>query len=153
MYIYYILLYLSCIKKSSADHFFMYSIFAIIDDNSRFIVGYGISPEKTSDFCISILKNTIQHHTVAPFIYWSDNGGENIADDMQAFLAENDIFHIRTAPRQPQSNGKIERFWSKLQKFIQYSNDWDEVEQRVALYIHYYNNVIPHNINSYIFIR
>ena len=98
--------------------------YSLIDDNSRYIVGYGELPDCTADSCLNILKNAIEEYG-KPFAIWSDNGSEtkSIFDE---FLNDNGIHHIRTRVYTPQQNGKIERFWRTFENLYQ-SETIDEI--------------------------
>lgn len=111
-------------------------LYSIIDDRSRFIVGYEVIVEKSADQCKRILENAIQTYG-KPAIMWTDNGGENTADKMMGFLKTNRIYPVFITPGNPQQNGKIEAFWPKLDDFIS-----DESE--IANYIYVYNNLKAH---------
>lgn len=108
-------------------------LYCIIDDRSRFIVGYGLLANKTQNECIKILKNAIQTYG-APCIMWTDNGGENKGQIMLDFLKENRIYPAFITPGNPQQNGKIERFWQKLEDCTQCPSDIDK-------FIYQYNHI------------
>ena len=48
-----------------------------------------------------------------------------------------------TLPGNPQSNGKIEKFWSSLDKHIE-GDQWEDVYESIKKYIFDYNYKIPH---------
>ena len=72
-------------------------LLALLDDRSRFIVGYGISDFKTSIFCIDVFKKAIDTYT-KPLVYWSDNGTENKSEIMKKFCDDNSISQVFTIP-------------------------------------------------------
>ena len=120
-------------------------LFALIDDRSRMIVGFNLLNTKTADGVIQTLDETIKRLNVSPFIYWSDNGGENIADSVCHFLESHGIIPIRTIPGNPESNGKIERFWPNVQKRLDKIQTWDEALYVIINYIGIYNYETPHS--------
>ena len=119
-------------------------IFALMDDCSRFIVGFSIGTNKDADLVLTCFIETESTVGRAPLIYWSDNGKENLAQSVQSHLAENNIKHVRTRPRNPQSNGKIERFWPTLEAGIKNSVSWEDLYDKVDSFIYYYNNERRH---------
>ena len=106
-------------------------IFALIDDRSRYIVGYGIFSKKTASNVLDVFKKTIETNGVKPLAYWCDNGTENIAKEVKNYLSENEIYQILTIPGNPQSNGKIERFWLGLDKRIKDPTTIGQIERAI----------------------
>ena len=107
-------------------------LYALIDDNSRFIVHYAIVDDKS---CATI-ANEFQkacHYSKwgPPLVYWSDNGGENIGPEIRVIFNRHKIQLIRTLPANPQSNGKIERWWQGVEARIKGAQSWEEVAARI----------------------
>lgn len=75
-----------------------------------------------------------------PLVFWSDNGKENIAQSVHDFLSQNEIDHIRIVPGNPQSNGKIERFWPTIDNCLKGATTWEDVYERIRNRINDYNN-------------
>ena len=119
-------------------------LFALMDDKSRFIVGYGLSDTKTSSFLISVFSDAIDFYDVSPYYYWSDNGRENTSKEMAKYLSDIGTIPIRTKPYNPQQNGKIERWWSELEKRIGDSQTWEEVYEKIDEFVDVYNFKLPH---------
>ena len=90
-------------------------LFALIDDKSRFITGWGMFEHKTCFNCIQVFNKAIENYG-RPLCYFSDNGKENVGSPMKAFLHHFEIRHITTIPGNPEANGKIEKFWLPLEK-------------------------------------
>ena len=107
--------------------------YSIIDDYSRYIVGYKRLPDRTAQSCLNVLKSAIQN-CEKPFCVWSDNGSETL-NVFSQFLNENSIKVAKTKPHCPQQNGKIERFWQTFET-LRKNNSIDEAIER-------YNNT-PH---------
>ena len=118
-------------------------LFALIDDRSRFIVGWGISEKKDQELVFNVLNESFQNHTT-PLAFWTDNGKENVNIKINQLLRSHNIYHIKTKPRTPRANGKIERWWVNLEKTFSKDDTWDIVEQKVDNYVNNYNNMIPH---------
>ena len=119
-------------------------IFALMDDCSRFIVGFKIGLKKDADLVLDCFIETCSTVGRSPLIFWSDNGKENTAEKVQEFLTANNIKHVRTRPRNPQSNGKIERFWPTLEAGLKNSTTWEELYDKVDSFIYYYNHERRH---------
>ena len=96
-------------------------LFALIDDKSRYIINYGLFDEKTTKVVYKTLKHAIAVYG-APFIFWSDNGGENVSGLISGFLEAMHIIQTTTPPKTPQANGKIEVWWKGLDKFFPLCN-------------------------------
>ena len=120
-------------------------LFALMDDRSRFIVGYGLSDSKTSSFIISVFDDAIDFYEVSPLFYWSDNGRENTSKEMVSYLSSIGTRPIRTKPYNPQQNGKIERWWPELEKRIANSKTWDEIGSKIDDFVDVYNFKLPHS--------
>ena len=120
-------------------------LFALLDDRSRFIVGWGLYDQKNSQAVISTFQAAIENIGETPLIYWSDNGGENRSDLTRHFLRTHNIHQIFTTPSNPQQNGKMERWWRKLDEFLHNATTWDEVFTIIEYYVNIYNYSIPHH--------
>ena len=119
-------------------------LFVIIDDRSRYIVGYDISDNKDMQLVNSVLTKSIQNYG-APFIFWTDNGKENVNNLIKGLLDRYTITHIKTMPHTPRQNGKIERWWIELEKRLCPSDSWEIIYEKINDYIYKYNNIIPHH--------
>ena len=118
------------------------------DDASRFITGYGVFRNATSQNSILVLEQAIKSYGV-PRQLMTDHGVQFTSlpretcssprpNDFQLFLQSYDIKHIKARVKHPQSNGKVERVGQTLQKLWRYFHCWD-----VA--VEYYNFRRPHS--------
>ena len=119
-------------------------LFALMDDRSRFIVGHKIIDDKTAKSIKEVFHQAVKKYA-SPLIYWADNGKENTAILMKNFLLKNQIHLVTIVPGNPQSNGKIERFWVEVDKRIKDCKSWEEIEEKIDKFINNYNNHIPHH--------
>jgi len=120
-------------------------IIAYLDDASRLIVGYGVFDNATTENAMKVLKEAIDNYGKSESIL-TDRGtqfyasaGEKKAKGVskfEKFLEENGIKHI-VARVNPQTNGKIERFYGTLEDKARYFETLDEFVER-------YNCKRPH---------
>jgi transposase InsO family protein len=72
----------------------------------------------------------------------SDNGAQFIAEAFAEFVKEQELVHVRIAPRRPCTNGIAERFVRTLKEWLKYQT-WNSPEELAALlikFIEYYND-------------
>jgi transposase InsO family protein len=125
-------------------------VIGIIDDHSRFLVGWGLYRRQTTDAVLEVLKGAIGQWG-APREILSDNGRQFVAwrgeTRFQRVLKQQGIQHVRSAPHHPMTLGKIERFWQTLWReylgeavFASYA----DACRRLDHWIQYYNHQRPH---------
>jgi hypothetical protein len=107
---------------------------AFLDDASRRVMGWSFLTDKKATSTRDVLRKTMEANHVKPYAIWSDNGAE-FKGEFQSFLQEQDIRHVHTAPRNPQQNGKMERFWPTAEKCA----SWDGMDYCIKAY-----NRFPH---------
>ena len=122
-------------------------LIAILDDASRFIVGYGLFDNATQNNSILVMQQAITKYG-APKQLVSDHGVQftSIAREtclepndnkFQKFLKENNIQHIKARIKHPQTNGKLERWW-QTNKYL--CNHFGSLKKGIT----YYNERRPH---------
>jgi len=105
------------------------------DDASRFITGYGVFRNATSQNSNLVLEQAIKSYGV-PSQLMTDHGVQFTSlpretcssprpNDFQLFLQSYDIKHIKARVKHPQSNGKVERAGQTLQKLWRHFHCWD----------------------------
>jgi len=92
-------------------------LIAYLDDASRFIAGYGIFDEATTEDAISVLERSINRYA-KPLELLTDHGSQFYANfgqiksvgisSFQQYLADRMINHILGRVQHPQTDGKIE---------------------------------------------
>jgi putative transposase len=121
-------------------------LIAYLDDASRFIVGYGIFDEATTENAISVLDDCINRYgrpqellTDHGSQFYTNFGGMKAAgmSKFQQYLIDKKINHILGRVHHPQTNGKIERFYETFQSKIQHFNSMEE-------FVIWYNTKRPH---------
>jgi transposase InsO family protein len=123
---------------------------AFMDDNSRFITGYGIHASQSAAMVLEVVRTAIVAHGT-PQEMLTDNGSQYVTwRGTSAFHREMDkrgIKQIVAKPQRPQTLGKIERFWGTLwRECIETSVfvDLDDARRRIGHFIDYYNFQRPH---------
>jgi len=123
---------------------------AFLDDNSRYVVGYGLHASMTGALVIEALKSAISGYGL-PEEVLSDQGPQYHTwrgkTRFTKELASLGIRHILARARNPQTLGKAERFWGTLWRecvsgavFL----DVEDARRRVGHFIDHYNFQRPH---------
>jgi transposase InsO family protein len=130
----------------------MYPVYlvGIIDDHSRYMVGYGLFRQQTADAVLEVVKGAVGEWG-APREILSDNGRQFAAwrgkTRFQKVLKREGIQHVRSAPHHPKTLGKIERFWQTIwREFLEEAlfASFADAAQRIGHWISYYNHQRPH---------
>lgn len=130
----------------------MYRVYLVgmIDDHSRFIVGWGLFRQQTAEAVLEVARGAIGQWG-APREILSDNGRQFAAwrgeTRFQKVLKQQGIEHVRSAPHHPMTLGKIERFWQTLwREFLSEAvfASFADACQRLEHWIQYYNHQRPH---------
>jgi len=124
---------------------------AFMDDNSRFVVSYGLHASQSTAMVMETLRAGITSYG-APREILTDNGTQFITwRGTSAFRKECDkrgIKQIVSKPQHPQTLGKIERFWGTLWRDFLKSAvfiDMGDARARIGHFIDYYNFRRPHS--------
>jgi transposase InsO family protein len=122
----------------------------IIDDHSRYIVGWGLYRRQTADAVLEVVKGAIGQWG-APREILSDNGRQFVAwhgkSRFQKVLLREGIDHSRSAPHHPMTLGKIERFWQTIwTEFLEEAvfASFADACQRLEHWVAFYNHRRPH---------
>ena len=121
-------------------------LIAYLDDASRFIVGYGVFPEATSERAVEVLREAVGRHG-KPASILTERGIQFYAveaDDrlrgltaFEKYLIENEIRQVLGRVSHPQTNGKVERFFKTVKDKLDRFKSIDEL-------IVWYNVTRPH---------
>jgi putative transposase len=132
-------------KQLSTGEWFL----AILDDASRYVTGYGLFTEATTENTLTVLKQAIAQYG-CPDEILTDRGTQFYASEgerkekgvsqFEQYLAEQGIKHILCRVNHPQTNGKLERFYGVLE---------DKMIRRAQIatipqYVHWHNQIKPH---------
>lgn len=125
-------------------------LIGFMDDNSRFLVSWGLHRLQTAANVIEVFRAGVEKHGM-PKELLSDNGRQYYTwRGKSAFtktLIKMGIRHIRSRPYHPQTLGKIESFWRNLfQECLSQVplSSFEEAQQKIGEYIEYYNFKRPH---------
>ncbi len=130
----------------------MYKVYliGIIDDHSRYLVGWGLYRQQTADAVMEVVKGAIGQWG-APREILSDNGRQFVAwrgkTRFQKTLKQQGIQHVRSAPHHPMTLGKIERFWQTIwREFLEEAvfASFADACQRLDHWMGFYNHQRPH---------
>ena len=119
---------------------------AYLDDASRYIIGYGLFPEATSEHSVEVLVSAITKNG-KPASILTDHGTQFYANEaeekvkglteFEKYLISNEIRQIIGRVQHPQTNGKIERFFRTVEEKLPRFKSLDNL-------IEWYNMRRPH---------
>ncbi len=125
-------------------------LIGFMDDNSRFMVGWGLYRFQKGDNVQEVFRAAIEKRGM-PKEVLSDNGRQYHSwrgkSKFSAMLTKLGIRHIRSRPYHPQTCGKIESFWRNLYQECLTKvplATFEEAEAKIGEYIEYYNFKRPH---------
>ena len=126
-------------------------LISVLDGYSRYILHHELKTSMTElDVEITLEKAHEKYPGEKPRVI-SDNGSQYISKDFQIYLKTVGMQHVRTSPRYPQSNGKIERYHRSIEEECLRSKsliNLDDAREQIAEYVYHYNN---HRLHSSLF--
>jgi putative transposase len=125
-------------------------LIAFEDDSSRLITCYGVFDRPTTEYTIQVLEKGFQDYGV-PREILTDNGSQFVSSinpdtadhSFRKFLEYHGIRHIRARLNNPQTNGKIERFFGEVERRASKFGSVDKV-------VYWHNEIKPHSSLDYI---
>ena len=125
-----------------------YYLSTVLDDYSRYILAYKLSPTMNAQDAEDTLKIALAKAEIDKVKVYhkprllSDNGPAYHSADLAQFLKERRIDHIHGAPYHPMTQGKIERWHRSMKNVIKLQNYYSpsELERAIAEWVEYYNN-------------
>ena len=127
-----------------------YYLQAIIDNYSRYLIGFTLLDTKTADKTYDLIQKCLLVHGI-PETVFMDAGKENTSNDVQYLLKSNSIksrIYLKTTRY---SNSTIEVFFRSLKmNYLRYKRyrKFSELNDLVSKYISDYNQIIPHSALS-----
>ena len=125
-------------------------LIGFMDDNSRFLVGWGLFRFQTTKHVQEVFRAAIEKHGL-PKEVLSDNGRQYYTwrgkSQFTIMLTKLGIAHIRSRPYHPQTCGKIESFWRNMWQECLSAvplSSFEEAEQKIGEYVAHYNFKRPH---------
>jgi transposase InsO family protein len=123
----------------------------IIDDHSRFCVGYELTTDQKGLTMINALHRSIEKYG-KPQQLLTDQGRSFYSWSFeetlfQKYLRDMKIEHIVSEPHSPQTQGKVERMTQTIQKELLYKvrfKNYEHANSELEAYIHRYNYSRPH---------
>ena len=105
-------------------------ILTMVDHCTGWAEAYPI-PDKRNATIAHVFHNSFVSSHGCPEVLVTDNGTEFVARDFTDYLSSMGIKHIRSTPRHPESNGKIERFNRTFKEMLAKAvrnapEDWEE---------------------------
>ena len=124
------------------------------DDASRFVTGYGVFENATTQNALKVLDEAIKHHG-KPASIMTDHGSQFYANEAEARkrgesefekrLVELDIKQILARIKHPQTNGKLERIHGEIQrKLPEFEAILMRTSDPIDLFMKWYNYDRPH---------
>src|SRR5262249_25450693 len=83
---------------------------------SRRNIGLTLGQTVTGSGVVSLLEAVRFERGGLPLVLASDNGSENVNEDVEAYLAKKRVVHLRSLPRTPQHNAWAERAIGELRQ-------------------------------------
>ncbi len=129
-------------------HWGWYYLSTVLDDYSRYIIAWKLSPtmdagdvKDTLDDAIAVTgvdQVKVRHR---PRLL-SDNGPAYVSGELRDYLKERRLGHTRGRPYHPQTQGKIERWHRTMKNVVKLENYYFPGELKLALrdFVAYYNH-------------
>ncbi len=120
-------------------------LIAYEDDASRYIVGYGVFDNATSENSTRVLDGCIRKYG-KPASILTDNGSpfttnpdtiQNAPTIFEHYLMKHKIKHVLSRVHHPQTNGKVEKFFDIFERKVKFFSSVQE-------FMEWYNTVRPH---------
>ena len=124
-----------------------YYLVTVMDDYSRFILGWKLQKDMSSDSLIEVVQEAVDATGMTDVPVdnrtrlLSDNGSGYVSRAFRDYLNLVGIGHILAAPYHPQTNGKIERYQQSLKKQVNqlpYELP-SQLEKAITEFVDYYN--------------
>jgi len=129
-----------------------YYLSTVLDDFSRFIVAWKLcatmrASDVTETLDLALASSGLDQISIVhrPRLL-TDNGSSYIAGDLAEWLDGRGMTHIRSAPRHPQTQGKIERWHQTLKNRILLEHYYvpGDLDDQVAAFVERYNHARYH---------
>ncbi len=123
----------------------------IIDDYSRFLVGWDLFRDQKAQNVIKVFKEAVDRYG-PPKEILSDNGRQFVSwhgiTEFQELLEKLKVKHIKAKPHRPRTLGKLERWHGTLKKElvdVKFFHSLAEARDEIRKYVEYYNYYRTHS--------
>ena len=125
-----------------------YYLSTILDDYSRYIVSWQVSPTMGAEDVTQTLDKALEASGLdtarvrhRPRLL-SDNGPAYLSGDLREYLEAKGMTHTRGAPYHPMTQGKIERWHRSMKNVVKLNNYYapGELKEAIGAFVEYYNN-------------
>lgn len=124
-----------------------YYLSTVLDDYSRYILAYKLSPTMNAQDAEDTLKVALTKAEIEKVKVYhkprllSDNGSAYRSKELATFLKQRRIQHIHGAPYHPMTQGKIERWHRSMKNVVKLQNYYtpSELHQAISDWVEYYN--------------
>jgi transposase InsO family protein len=122
-----------------------YYLSTVLDDYSRYILAWELCPGMQAVDVERTVQAALRASSLKPDQrprILSDNGSAYVSRYLKEYLKGESIEHIRSAPFHPMTQGKIERYHRSMKNVLLLEHYYspDELSQRVAEWVDYYNH-------------
>jgi transposase InsO family protein len=125
-----------------------YYLSTVLDDHSRYILAYRLSPTMNATDAEETLKLALHKAQIEKVKVYhrprllSDNGPAYHSKDLATFLTQWRMQHIHSSPYHPMTQGKIERWHRSMKNVVKLQHYYSpaELAQAIAEWALYYNN-------------
>lgn len=131
----------------------IYFLICVLDGKSRFVVEHDLRVNMTEWDVEMVLQRAHEKYPEAQPRVISDNGSQFISKDFKEFIRFSGFSHVKTAPKHPQSNGKLERFHGTIKKEEIRKNSYlslEDARKHIAAFIEHYNKRRLHGAIYYL---
>lgn len=122
-------------------------LFKIIDDKSRFDLGYSIVKHATTEAAVELIKATINTVGVSPTVFKTDRGTQ-FKVCFNQYLTSVAITHVKSIPYYPRCNAKMERVFLDVEQNVcaiaEPSIEKQALSQMIMIEALEHNYVRPH---------
>jgi putative transposase len=128
-------------------------LITVMDGYSRKILHHELRRSMKQYDVQLTLQRAVEKYPDAQPVLISDNGKQFLAKEFKEYLRFCGLRHIQTSPHYPQSNGKMERFYSTIKSEAIRRQSYlsiDDARRQIDRYITYYNEKRLHSSIYYL---